>query len=276
MSVSNKQSAQLAQLKQMEEELSKGSSVDDLYKSYEGGEIIPIFTPEQFALVGTGETAYVEETGKIYTYTTDKTYMFYGQSEDITNVINGIVENKVTEIINNTNYITEEELNEKVEAVIANNNYVTETQIEEIIVGKGYVTSSQLETAIVDKGYITQAGVTSALANYATKSDLSSLSTGISDAVQLFSGTLTGTKTVSSMSGYKYILITTNNFINQDNSSSSQIGNTWLIPRTLFDDGAKWTCNYSGEYGVEYFQYKSATSIYCSASMSNCRIYGIN
>ena len=97
--MSNRQTAQLAQIQQIEKEFSKTESMDELYKKYEGGDIIPVFTPKQLSLVGTGETSYTEETGKIYTYTLDKTYMFYGQSEDITDVINEIVEEK----INNSN-----------------------------------------------------------------------------------------------------------------------------------------------------------------------------
>lgn len=92
--MSNKQAAQLAQLKEIEESYSDGQTMNELAESYEGGEIIPIYTPEQFSLVGTGETGYVAETGKVYTYSTDKTYMFYGQAEDITNVINEIVAEK--------------------------------------------------------------------------------------------------------------------------------------------------------------------------------------
>lgn len=56
---------------------------------------MPIYTPEQFAKVGTGETVYVAETGKIYTFSTDKTYMFYGQSEDITEIINKIIDERL-------------------------------------------------------------------------------------------------------------------------------------------------------------------------------------
>ena len=60
---------------------------------------MPIYTSEQLAKVGTGETAYSAETGKVYTFSDDKTYMFYGESEDITDVINRIVDERVNEKI---------------------------------------------------------------------------------------------------------------------------------------------------------------------------------
>lgn len=82
-------------MEQIEKSYSKGENAAELYASYEGGDIVPIYTPEQFAKVGTGETVYVAETGKIYTFSTDKTYMFYGQSEDITEIINKIIDERL-------------------------------------------------------------------------------------------------------------------------------------------------------------------------------------
>lgn len=112
---SNKQSAQLAALKKIEENYNNTSlDAEDLYKNYEGGDVVPVFTPEQFTMVGTGETGYVPETGKIYAYTTDKTYMFYGTSEDITDVITA----KVEEIVASKGYATED----KVEEIVGNNS----------------------------------------------------------------------------------------------------------------------------------------------------------
>lgn len=58
---------------------------------------MPIYTSEQLAKVGTGETAYSAETGKVYTFSDDKTYMFYGESEDISDVIKNIVSDAVNE-----------------------------------------------------------------------------------------------------------------------------------------------------------------------------------
>ena len=60
---------------------------------------MPIYTSEQLAKVGTGETVYSAETGRVYTFSDDKTYMFYGESEDITDVIKSIVNNVVNEKI---------------------------------------------------------------------------------------------------------------------------------------------------------------------------------
>lgn len=83
-----RQTEQMTALKRIEENY-KNEEVteEEIYQQYDGGDIIPIYTPEQFAKVGSGETAYSAETGKVYTFTTDKTYMFYGQSEDLTDVI---------------------------------------------------------------------------------------------------------------------------------------------------------------------------------------------
>ena len=86
--VLNKQAAQIAALKQIEESYSNTElTMEDVYSKYEGGDIVPVYTPEQFAKVGSGEEVYVEQEGKIYTYSTDKTYMFYGVAEDLTATI---------------------------------------------------------------------------------------------------------------------------------------------------------------------------------------------
>lgn len=151
--VSNKQAAQIATLSKIEEQYKNTElTEEDLYGKYEGGEIIPIFTPEQFAMVGSGETNYSEETGRIYTYTTDKTYMFYGQSEDLTDIINTIVEQRANEIIESKNYITEENVNE----IVENKSYVTEDGVNKIITDKNYVTNerlAELESSIASIGF---------------------------------------------------------------------------------------------------------------------------
>ena len=86
--VSNKQAAQIAALSKIEEQYKNTElTVEDVYSQYEGGDIVPVYTPEQFAKVGSGEEVYVEQEGKIYTYSTDKTYMFYGVAEDLTATI---------------------------------------------------------------------------------------------------------------------------------------------------------------------------------------------
>ena len=87
--VSNKQAGQIAKLKKIEQNYNNSNvTAEELYKSYDGGDVIPIYTPEQFAKVGSGEEVYVKETGKFYTFSIDKTYMFYGVPEDLTNLLN--------------------------------------------------------------------------------------------------------------------------------------------------------------------------------------------
>ncbi len=98
--VSNKQAMQIAQLKNIEESYNnKEVTAEELYKEYEGGDIVPVYTPEQFAKVGTGEEVYVAEEGKIYTFSTDKTYMFYGISEDLTDKIKEMLSEQIKEEI---------------------------------------------------------------------------------------------------------------------------------------------------------------------------------
>ena len=85
---SNRQAAQMAALRQIEEQYNNTElTASDLYKQFEGGDIVPVYTPEQFVLVGSGEEVYVEQTGKIYTFSTDKTYMFYGAPEDFNTLL---------------------------------------------------------------------------------------------------------------------------------------------------------------------------------------------
>ena len=71
-------------------------SINEIAQSYEGGDIVPIYTSEQLEKVGTGETAYVAETGKIYTFEDDKSYLFYGQSEDLTKILNDLIDKRLT------------------------------------------------------------------------------------------------------------------------------------------------------------------------------------
>ena len=72
-----------------------GLSINEIAQSYEGGDIVPIYTAEQLEKVGTGETAYVAETGKIYTFEDDKSYLFYGQSEDLTKILNDLIDERL-------------------------------------------------------------------------------------------------------------------------------------------------------------------------------------
>ena len=86
--VTNKQSAQLAVLGEIEQDYQPSTqTADELYQQFLGGDIVPVYTAEQFEKVGSGEQIYVEQTGKIYTFGTDKTYMFYGDAEDLTDTI---------------------------------------------------------------------------------------------------------------------------------------------------------------------------------------------
>ena len=91
---SNRQAVQLAALKKIEEQYNDTNLTSkDLYLQYDGGDIVPVYTPEQFTKVGSGEEVYVEQTGKIYTFSTDKTYMFYGAPEDFNNLLVTMQEN---------------------------------------------------------------------------------------------------------------------------------------------------------------------------------------
>ena len=96
--VSNKQTAQLAVLDKIEQEYQASQQTEeDLYQQFLGGEIVPVYTAEQFAKVGTGEQIYVEQTGKIYTFGPDQTYMFYGVAEDLTETIKSELKTQLTE-----------------------------------------------------------------------------------------------------------------------------------------------------------------------------------
>ena len=103
-------------------------SINEIAQSYEGGDIVPIYTAEQLEKVGTGETAYVAETGKIYTFEDDKSYLFYGQSEDLTKILNDLIDERLG-TSSGTTTGTKTLLWEK---ELAAGEYSTETIIEEI------------------------------------------------------------------------------------------------------------------------------------------------
>ena len=46
--------------------------------------------------MGSGESVYVAETGKIYTFSDDKSYLFYGQSEDLTAILNELIDQRLS------------------------------------------------------------------------------------------------------------------------------------------------------------------------------------
>ena len=84
----NRQASQLAALNEVEKQYNDTQLVaEDLYLAYDGGDIVPVYTPEQFAMVGTGEEVFVEQTGKIYTFSADKTYLFYGAADDFATLL---------------------------------------------------------------------------------------------------------------------------------------------------------------------------------------------
>lgn len=99
MGTANRQATQLAELKKIEEQYQNSElTANDLYQEYDGGDIVPIYTPQQFAKVGSGEEVYVAQTGKFYTFSIDKTYMFYGVPEDLDLLLSELKEEIKSEI----------------------------------------------------------------------------------------------------------------------------------------------------------------------------------
>ena len=120
--VSNKQAAQIAQLKQIEQSYQTTElQEEELYKQYEGGDIVPVYTPQQFEKVGSGEEVYVAEEGKIYTYSTDKTYMFYGIAEDLTETLRDQIREEIKTQIGEGDIITPEKRQEPCAPVLGDN-----------------------------------------------------------------------------------------------------------------------------------------------------------
>ncbi len=68
----NKQAAQVKLLNQIESQYSLGGDLNEINRSYEGGDIIPINSLENFKKIGTGEEVFVN--GKKYTFSTNATY----------------------------------------------------------------------------------------------------------------------------------------------------------------------------------------------------------
>ena len=92
--ISNKQTLQIEQLRQLGSSNSNETSAEEIGKSYENGDIIP----KQMSLVGSYEGNNIIED-KAYTFTDDKTNMFYAQSEDLITIINNIVDSKIQQNI---------------------------------------------------------------------------------------------------------------------------------------------------------------------------------
>lgn len=71
--IANKQASQIEQLSAMEKAYSQGTTLEDEYKGYGGGDIIPISTVEQLQKIGSNEEVYID--GKIYTMGENSTYL---------------------------------------------------------------------------------------------------------------------------------------------------------------------------------------------------------
>ena len=96
ISLSNKQSTQLDQLKQIEDAYDTKTSMEEEYKTYNGGEIIPINTSEQALKIGSNEEIYI--SGKIYTLGLDNTYIIKNDIKingDFTKTANIIKNNNI-------------------------------------------------------------------------------------------------------------------------------------------------------------------------------------
>lgn len=91
VTTSNKQASQLEQLNEIQGTYETNTTQEELYNGYNGGDIIPVLTEEQMLKMGSGDNVYID--GKIYTMTTDKTYVLKGNWES-----NSEFANKVTAI----------------------------------------------------------------------------------------------------------------------------------------------------------------------------------
>lgn len=97
---SNRQTTQLSTIQQIEEQYNKGTqTAEDLYQQYVGGDIVPIYTPEQFALIGSGKDVYIEQNGKIYTFNTNKTYIYYGAPEKYDSLLANLADDIKSEVL---------------------------------------------------------------------------------------------------------------------------------------------------------------------------------
>lgn len=96
VTTNNKQASQLEQLKETENNYDAGITAEDVYKSYEGGEIIKINTVDELLKIGSNEQKYIN--GKIYTFGTNATYELEGDIEftgDFREVASRIKENNI-------------------------------------------------------------------------------------------------------------------------------------------------------------------------------------
>lgn len=110
VTTNNKQASQLEQLKETENNYDAGITAEDVYKSYEGGEIIKINTAEELLKIGSNEQKYIN--GKIYTFSPNATYELEGDIEftgDFSEVANKIKENNIIIVGNNYQIIVTSE-----------------------------------------------------------------------------------------------------------------------------------------------------------------------
>lgn len=88
---SNKQQMQMETLDKLQELYSSDENVEDVYKKHIGGDVIPIYTQEQFLAIGSDESLTINNS--VYKLSKGNTY--YLQSNinvtgDATNIINMI------------------------------------------------------------------------------------------------------------------------------------------------------------------------------------------
>ena len=87
LGVANRQAMQIAELNKKEQGYNNTEVVSQEEQKASDTEMVPVYTPQQFALVGSGEEAYVEQENKFYVFGIDKTYMFYGVAEELTQAV---------------------------------------------------------------------------------------------------------------------------------------------------------------------------------------------
>ncbi len=83
----NKQRAQLEAIEQTKKVYDSDETAEEAYQKYIGGDVIPIYTAEQFQKIGTGSNITIN--GKIYTFATGKTYVLKNNinlSEDFSEI----------------------------------------------------------------------------------------------------------------------------------------------------------------------------------------------
>lgn len=91
ISITNKQAAQLEQLKEIEDAYNSDLTIDEVYSSYGGGDVIEIDTVGKLLKIGSNENVYID--GKIYNFGSRNTYVllqdfkFEGDFSDVAEAI---------------------------------------------------------------------------------------------------------------------------------------------------------------------------------------------